>query len=546
MKNKRKINGSYYTPAELTDFIIDYTFKKFNGKESIDILEPSAGDGAFLRAILDHNQNGCFKEVNVTLVEKDPQELQKALQILEQRPSTNTSVIPFNRDFLDFLNTDAGKYSLIAGNPPYIKKNYLSAPQIEMCGKIHREAGLSRNKIKNIWSAFVIGCVKCLTDDGILALVLPSELLQVKFADEIRRFLYKEFDRIEVFTFNQILFKGKGQETILFIGYKKSTGKDVFYTDIQDVKDLRNRKFTLKPNISIQTTSTKWTHHFLTSSELNLIYKLRRDFKSVNDYCTSKPGIVTAANHYFIVTEDIVKEFGLQPFIIPIIQRGFFVNGRVVFKREDFDLLVNSGKPSYFLSLAKLNDEQAGKIVDYLKIGLNSGIDTRYKCVKRKRWFEVPNIGAPPEGFFFKRCHRYPKLLKNDAEVLVTDSAYKIEMKNNYNIDCFVYSFYNSLTIIFAELEGRYYGGGVLELTPNEFKKLPLPYIEIDSNKFNEFVLDSEANADRDTLLGNNDKAIFCSNNGITPEIIDKLAAIRKKLMKRRLKERTCELQPYG
>jgi len=537
MKSEKKFNGSYYTPNELTDFIIDYTIKKFNCKESINILEPSSGDGAFLRAILDHEKIQCFKKTEITLVEKDANELQKALQIHKKKYPKNIKIQAFNQDFLDFLNINTCKYSLIVGNPPYIKKNYLYSHQIEMCGKIHLEAGLSRNKIKNIWTAFVVGCVNFLSDDGIFAFVLPSEFLQVKFATEIRNFLYKEFERIEVFTFNQFLFECNGQETVLVIGYKKSDEKNVFFTDIQDIKDLKEMNFILKPNVSIHTTSTKWTHHFLSTDELDLIYKLKRNFMLVNDYCTSKAGIVTAANNYFIVTEETVNEFGLQPFIKPIIQRSIFVNGGVVFKREDFDLLVKSGKPSFLLSLEELKEEEIEKIGDYLNIGIKKGIDKRYKCLKRKRWFEVPNIGTPPGGFFFKRSHRYPKLFKNDTDVLVTDSAYKIEMKDNYSIDGFVYSFYNSLTIIFAELEGRYYGGGVLELTPNEFKKLPLPYVEIDSNKFNEFLKDSEANDDRDLLLNKNDRAILHSNNGINLGIINNLSTIRKKLMERRIRK---------
>ena len=59
-------------------------------------------------------------------------------------------------------------------------------------------------------------------------------------------------------------------------------------------------------------------------------------------------------------------------------------------------------------------------------------------------------------------------------------------MLDNYNINSFVFSFYNSLTFVFSELGGRYYGGGVLELTPKEFKELPIPYINITNSDFKE------------------------------------------------------------
>lgn len=87
-----------------------------------------------------------------------------------------------------------------------------------------------------------------------------------------------------------------------------------------------------------------------------------------------------------------------------------------------------------------------------------------------------------------KRAHLDPKLLRNDASAYVTDSAYKIEIKKDYDINSFIFSFYNSLTLLFAELEGRYYGGCVLELIPSEFKNLPLPYVAIDCQQFLTFV----------------------------------------------------------
>jgi len=41
-------------------------------------------------------------------------------------------------------------------------------------------------------------------------------------------------------------------------------------------------------------------------------------------------------------------------------------------------------------------------------------------------------------------------------------------------------AFLNSLTFAFSEVIGRSYGGGVLELEPNEAEKLPLPLIGAD------------------------------------------------------------------
>ena len=73
------------------------------------------------------------------------------------------------------------------------------------------------------------------------------------------------------------------------------------------------------------------------------------------------------------------------------------------------------------------------------------------------------------------------------ANVHVTDSAYKIVMKDHFNINSFIYSFFNIVTLIFSELIGRKYGGGVMELIPSEFKNLPIYYQTIESKVFNSF-----------------------------------------------------------
>jgi adenine-specific DNA-methyltransferase len=110
-------------------------------------------------------------------------------------------------------------------------------------------------------------------------------------------------------------------------------------------------------------------------------------------------------------------------------------------------------------------------------------------------------------------------------------------MADNFSIENLIFSFYNSLTLAFAELYGRYYGGGVLELTPNEFKKLPVPYIKLPSGSFNSFVKDFKIKVSIKQICDQNDKIILKS---IDPHLdyasINKISKIREKLYHRRNK----------
>ena len=82
-QTEKKLNGVFYTPFEIVDFLSSWVIDK---QEIVDVLEPSAGDGRFVKKIVEFAD-----KVNVTAVEIDPLECEiiKAID--------NTKVI--NDDF---------------------------------------------------------------------------------------------------------------------------------------------------------------------------------------------------------------------------------------------------------------------------------------------------------------------------------------------------------------------------------------------------------------------------------------------------------------
>lgn len=73
-----------------------------------------------------------------------------------------------------------------------------------------------------------------------------------------------------------------------------------------------------------------------------------------------------------------------------------------------------------------------------------------------------------------KRAHDTPRLILNRIGAYTTDTAYRIRtlgVSAEKLVSCFI----NPITALSAELEGRHYGGGVLELIPSEIEKLLIP-----------------------------------------------------------------------
>lgn len=550
MTNKKN-TGSYYTPKILSDFLCNHIVQKYIRGTEISVLEPSCGDGQFVSSFFDNLYDCEIENIRLNLVDINRKELDKAIKCV---PISDRIVLKHNdQDYLKSSLIDRENYSLIMGNPPYIKKKNLKEKQIKICEEVHQSAKEfsseinSTATIKNIWTAFVEASIMSLNDNGILCFVIPAEILQVKYAKELRALIVDEFDRVEVFAFNELIFDGIQQDVVALIGVKgiQDINEHGFsFYQVDELEDLKEPKFTEKHSNIHRTTLDKWTNYILTDEELDFVDEKRNEYNSIKYYCDkAQVGIVSAANDYFILSDKELKQNELTRFrsvIKPILPKGALVPNVANFTNLDFNLLKSKNIKVNFLlfpNLPKL--ELHPKIINYINRGEekkedNTGeLHKRYKMTKRENWYHVPSTWLS-QGLFVKRCHKYPKMFVNEANSLATDSFYRIDTKDEYNIRNLVFSFYNSLTFVLAELEGRFYGGGVLELTPNEFKEMSIPYKEnISDEQFN--TLDQMLRNDSDIQ-----DILSFTNSILIPHLnTSKLEEIRVKLFNRRIKKAT-------
>ena len=101
-----------------------------------------------------------------------------------------------------------------------------------------------------------------------------------------------------------------------------------------------------------------------------------------------------------------------------------------------------------------------------------------------------------------------PCLIFNKLQSLTTDTTYRIRHKR-FDEPTVVSSFVNSLTALSAEIEGRHYGGGVLELVPSEIRKLLIPIQRFDEN--NVYALNKviEKGIEAEQLITNQDEKVL-------------------------------------
>jgi len=196
--------------------------------------------------------------------------------------------------------------------------------------------------------------------------------------------------------------------------------------------------------------------------------------------------------------------------------------------------------------------ETAGPSVIHLNIACHStaaavhciaaceeqAVHRRHKRQGRTPWRRMP-IVEPGDGLFFQRAHILPRFCINEALVLTTDTAFQVRMKEKFSIQGLCHSVYNALTLLFAEIDGRLYGGGVLELAPEEFRGLPFFMVSPSEGEFREFVERAfTTSGDIMTAVGNRDSQV-CRAVGISEEQMAGIGTAPKSLRVHRMRRAT-------
>ena len=135
----------------------------------------------------------------------------------------------------------------------------------------------------------------------------------------------------------------------------------------------------------------------------------------------------------------------------------------------------------------------------------------------------------------------YPKFVLNEAQAYTTDTMHRVFINEGVNHKAFVVSYYNSLSFAFAEILGRNFGGGVLELMPSEVEGIYLPYREANAELFD--IVDQMVREKKtaDEILDFTDKELLQKGMGFSEKETKMARSIWYKLMGRRLNRETLE-----
>lgn len=224
---QRQKLGQFYTPRSL----INKAFETIDLPKDAAVLEPTAGSGEFIKALLERDFT------NITANEFDDAPYQILVENYEPEGVTVTQGDYLTKNF-------PKKFDLVIGNPPYFmfrgKHGTISEEVREKYSDV----------IKGTANIYVLSIVKGLMDlkfDGILSYVIPTSILGSPIFQKARNWIAERanIERVEIHK-QRDEFEGANVEVMIFqlrkkrkpnMDYKKKVGSDYIFLKTKEAEE---------------------------------------------------------------------------------------------------------------------------------------------------------------------------------------------------------------------------------------------------------------------------------------------------------------------
>lgn len=533
-----KLRGGFYTPAPLVDVCLNRVATLNEGQDNLTVLEPSVGDGAFLRHLIRHRLSTSTK--SFTGIETVEAEAQKCRETGRLAPF-DTSIRCTNA--LEWAAKTNEMVDVVVGNPPFIRYQFVSKPDLQAVEQVGKRIGLTFRGVSNLWIPVVLGALSRLRTGGSMALVVPAEVFTGLSAGTVRSWLVKNFDLLRVDMFAPGSFPGVLQEVVVVSGRRADTNDSVLNAsrDVLFVEHCLSGSTRSWGHVISQSTQS-WTRYLLTPSQLDALQEAKSlpVVQAFGNVAKLEVSIVTGANDYFSVDSKQLEQSQLHTWAELLLPRIRYAEG-LVYRHEDHKVTAANGAKAWLLNFSERRPDplKFPGPTKYIKIGEEQSLHKRYKTSIRFPWYRVPSVWAG-RLMLSKRSHWFPRIVLNDANALTTDTIYRGNLLPFYvgREDDLVSAFHNSLTLLTAEIEGRSFGGGVLELVPSEIARLSIPFPVNTSDNLQQLDKMTRANSrERSSpmeLIEATDNLLSRRVDGLTKRLLNQLREARETLADRR------------
>jgi len=221
----KKINGAFFTPKLITDYIVSETVK--NAKQKI--CDPSCGCGAFLISTAKYISEKFDKSIiniiednlyGVDIADYSVQRAKILLTLLALKNHEDKECIEFNLKAFNSLSSDLTKifntqFDVVIGNPPYVKFQDLNN---DLRKTLNTDWKTLNKGNFNLYFAFFELGIKIMKKNGVLGYITPNNYFTSLAALPLREYLELNKFIDKILDFNHLkLFEAQTYTCVTFL-----------------------------------------------------------------------------------------------------------------------------------------------------------------------------------------------------------------------------------------------------------------------------------------------------------------------------------------
>jgi len=465
----RNVLGQFSTPYPLAFDIMKY-MRRLIGTDDVSFIEPSIGMGVFYSAFTDAFAGGG----RALGFEIDPHYFKPASEFwqgtkLEMRCS-------------DFLAQKADEqFDMLVANPPYVRHHYIeNKTKVHLQNLVQRQTGIKISGFAGLYCYFMMLSSTWLKDNGLSCWLVPSEFMDVNYGEAVKRYLLQNVQllRIHRFKAENLQFADALVSSciVVFRNSKPTTANEVTFSlggTINSPETVRNI------GVSQLKSNDKWTNLFTDDAMTS------EPQATIGDFFTVKRGIATGDNDFFILDKETIAQYEIpQEFLRPILPSPRYIQG----DRINNDNGLPTVERQQFLFCCSLSEnvlkERYPKVWKYIRQGYERGVPKGYICRHRTPWYsceerEPAAIIVPYMGRS-ETSNRLFRFILNDSKAITTNVYLLLYPKPQYarcmkdeSLRVEVWRELNTIPTETLSRNGRFYGGGLRKMEPNELMRTP-------------------------------------------------------------------------
>ncbi|GAC1390131.1 MAG: hypothetical protein NVS4B11_19740 [Ktedonobacteraceae bacterium] len=358
--SRRKKEGIFYTPEFITKYLVENVVKRFltenpNALETIKILDPACGSGAFLNQAHSYLTNEHrmrneqkllektgvqqldFSDINLTEsnrsillnnlfgvdLNRESVEITKLslwlktarasepLQDLDRNIKWGNSIVDdptyaldaafdWHNEFKAIL--DSGGFDVVVGNPPYVRQELIKAikPYLEKNYTVY-------TGVSDLYVYFFEKALSLLKENGFFAFIVSSGFLRADYGKKLTHYLQQNFTILELIEFGDLqIFEGATTYPVIITIQKKKpeAAQHPSLLKLVSLEAISNLDVEMKRHgsaIEIHRDDTTW--QLRTIEETDVLRKLKKDTSPLDNYVNRKifRGIITGFNEGFLI-----------------------------------------------------------------------------------------------------------------------------------------------------------------------------------------------------------------------------------------------------